>query len=121
MGRQRLIELAQRERIAAIERGIDPSKLQALPAAALDDEDANWHLPPQERDRRRAQGLLVGGVVTLAVGIGLIGFFRFIHTGEEGVWAIGIIPAMVGVALLISSWLVRPHGGGPMGPPSGSN
>ena len=31
LGRQRLIELAQRERIAAIERGVDPSKLPPLP------------------------------------------------------------------------------------------
>ena len=31
VGQQRLIELAHRERIAAIERGIDPSKLPPLP------------------------------------------------------------------------------------------
>jgi hypothetical protein len=121
MGRQRLIELAQRERIAAIERGIDPSKLPPLPAAALDDDEGNFMLPGPERDRRRAQGLMIGGVVTLATGIGIMGFFRFLNadTGERGVWAVGIIPAMVGFALLISSWLVRPRDGGTH-PPSQS-
>jgi hypothetical protein len=118
MGRQRLIELAQRERIAAIERGIDISKLPPLPAAALDDDESNFMLPGPERDRRRAQGLMIGGVVTLATGIGIIGFFRFLNDGgERGVWAVGIIPAMVGFALLISSWLVKPKDGGASSPP----
>ena len=41
-------------------------------------------------------------------------------TQEEHVWAVGIVPASVGVALLLSSFLVRPHrnGGGPGGPPA---
>ena len=36
-GQQRLIELAQRERIAAIEKGIDPAKLPLLPVIGSDD------------------------------------------------------------------------------------
>ena len=36
LGRQRMIELAQRERIAAIERGVDPSKLPPLDFGKLD-------------------------------------------------------------------------------------
>jgi hypothetical protein len=111
LGRQRLIEMAQRERIAAIERGVDPSKLAPLPVIALDDEPETWTTNQYDRDRRRAQGLMVGGIVTLAVGLGLMLFLNIIEEHED-VWAVGIVPAMIGVALLLSSFLVRPRGNG---------
>ena len=121
LGRQRLIELAQRERIAAIERGVDPSKLAPLPVTALDDEPETWNMSQYDRDRRRARGLMIGGIVTLAVGLGLMAFLNFI-SNEEHVWAVGIIPATVGVALLLCSFLVRPkrNGGGSIMPPQSS-
>jgi hypothetical protein len=119
LGRQRLIELAQRERIAAIERGVDPSKLAPLPISAIDDEPETWSMSQYDRDRRRAQGLMIGGIVTLAVGVGLMAFLSTVER-HENVWAVGIIPSTIGVALLLSSWLVRPkhNGGGPAGPPT---
>lgn len=123
LGRQRLIELAQRERIAAIERGVDPSKLAPLPVTALDDEPEVWNMSQYDRDRRRAQGLMVGGIVTMAVGLGLMAFLSIVEDNGNA-WGVGIIPAAVGVALLLSSFLVRPKGGNggsgmpPMNPPS---
>lgn len=120
LGRQRLIELAQRERIAAIERGVDPSKLPPLPVSALDDEPETWTMSQYDRDRRRAQGLMIGGIVTFAAGIGIMAFLNFI-ADHDNVWAVGIIPSTVGIALLLSSWLVRPKGNGggqPMPPQS---
>ena len=119
LGRQRLIELAQRERIAAIERGVDPAKLAPLPVAALDDEPETWRVNPYDRDRQRAQGLMVGGIVTFAVGLGLMAFLNFMEENGNA-WAVGILPAAVGVALLLSSFLVRPRGsgGGPTPPTS---
>lgn len=108
LGRQRLIELAQQERIAAIQRGVDPSKLPPLPHLTMDD-DTPIGLPVAEHDRRRAQGLLIGGIVTLAVGIGLTAFLAVIDESER-VWAIGLIPSMVGLALLLSAWIVAPKG-----------
>ncbi len=116
LGRQRLIELAQRERIAAIERGVDPAKLAPLPVAALDDEPETWSMSQFERDRRRAQGLMIGGIVTFAVGIGLMAFLSVME--EHGnAWAVGIIPASVGIALLLSAFLVRPRANGGGMPP----
>jgi hypothetical protein len=111
LGRQRLIELAQRERIAAIERGVDPAKLAPLPVAALDDEPEAWTMSQFDRDRRRAQGLMIGGIVTLAVGLGLMAFLNLV-SDHGNAWAVGIIPATVGLALLLSSFLVRPQGNG---------
>jgi hypothetical protein len=119
LGRQRLIELAQRERIAAIERGVDPAKLAPLPVSALDDDPETWHMSPYDRDRRRSQGLMIGGIITIAVGVGLMAFLNFMED-HSNAWAVGIIPTTVGVALLLSAFLVRPrrNGGGPNTPPT---
>jgi hypothetical protein len=108
LGRQRLIELAQQERIAAIQRGIDVSKLPPLPSIGFDEDDVLGVSGP-ERDRRRAQGLLIAGIVTTAVSTGLIAFFTLIEPGNN-TWAVGIIPGAAGIALLISAWIVHPRG-----------
>jgi hypothetical protein len=110
LGRQRLAELQQQERLAAIQRGIDPSKLPPLNVAPLDDDEvAHMYMSPADRDRRRAQGLLIGGVVTTAAGIGIMAFLTVMERSENA-WAVGIIPASVGVALLLCAWIVRPKG-----------
>ncbi len=106
LGQQRLIELAQRERIVALEKGIDPSKLPPLPVPGGFDDIASSYMTPRQAALRRAQGLLVGGLVTLAVGIGL-GIMLFYLGDENNVWSVGLIPALVGVALLVSSMIVR--------------
>jgi uncharacterized protein DUF6249 len=113
LGRQRLMELAQQERIAAIQRGVDPGKLPPLPTVALDDDEIGLlHLTPAERDRRRSQGLMIAGLITLFAGIGVLAFLMLLDP-ESGrpIWAVGLIPGFVGAALLLSAWLVRPHGG----------
>jgi len=114
LGRQRLIELAQQERIAAIQHGIDVSKLPPLPGIGLDEEDV-LGLSGPERDRRRAQGLLIAGIVTVAISTGLIAFFILIEANNN-TWAIGIIPGAAGIALLISAWIVRPRSSDPLPP-----
>lgn len=108
LGRQRLMEMAHRERIAAIERGIDPGKLPSLPALA-DESGAMWS---PFAARHRAQGLLIGGVITAAAGAGISTFLMLLRPdNERAVWAVGLIPMFVGVAMLISSWLVWPRNG----------
>jgi hypothetical protein len=115
LGRQRLIELAQQERIAAIQRGVDVSKLPPPPNVSLDEDDL--YLSGPDRDRRRAQGLMVGGIITLFVGVGIMAFLSIMND-DHNAWAVGIIPASVGLALLLSAWLVRPKDGGTSaGPP----
>jgi hypothetical protein len=107
LGRQRMLELHQRERIAAIERGVDPAKIP--PPILPEDEGWAWDRGSSRGPRHRAQGLLIGGIITLFSGVGIMVFLRTLNTGEN-VWAVGVIPAMVGAGLLLSSWLVWPRG-----------
>ena len=55
--KSRALELAQRERIAAIERGVDVSKLPPLPGG-IDDSDSAIFLTPRQNATRQARGLL---------------------------------------------------------------
>lgn len=109
-GRQRIVELAQRERIAAIERGIDPSKLP--PPPSLDETFPGYSEGGQ---MGRAQNIMIGGLVTLFGGAGVTAFLLILHPdGNDGrnIWAVGLIPMLVGVALLLSAWIVWPRGNG---------
>jgi hypothetical protein len=67
----------------------------------------------------RRQGILIGGIVTLFVGVALSIFLHEVADGNDGgrVWTVGLIPAAVGVALILSSFLIRPVGGGSGSPP----
>jgi hypothetical protein len=106
VSRHRLIELAQRERIAAIERGLDPGKLPPMPSFISDDEGAPAYMTLRQATIHRSRGLLIGGIITLSVGIGLGVMLYFIEDGnDKNVWAVGAIPALVGLALLLSSFL----------------
>lgn len=112
LGQQRLMELAQRERIAAIERGIDVSKLPPMPVIGGGSgwEGSGIYTSFADVSRRRAQGLMIGGFVCTFVGIALAIFLRFGIDGEDArrVWVVGLIPAAVGIALLLSAMIVRP-------------
>ncbi len=109
----RMMENVQRERIVAIQSGIDIDKLPPLPVIGQSAGDLMAGFNPVAAQRHRAQGLLIGGVITLFAGLGIATFFYFIMDGSDGdkVWAVGIIPAFVGVALLLSSWILWPRGG----------
>ena len=112
IGQQRAMELAARERLAAIERGIDPSKLPPMPWAA--DPDDGTGFAGRSTPRSWALKLLVGGIVVTSSGLGITAFLYFITGGQNGspVWAVGLIPLTVGLGLLASAWVVRASGGG---------
>lgn len=110
VGRQRLAELAQKERIAAIQQGIDPSKLPPLMTPGGDPHDMG--LTFEQRQRRSAQGLMIGGIITTAVGFG-IAIPLLVMNEPEG-WIPGAVLLSIGLALLLSAWIIRPkaNGGG---------
>jgi hypothetical protein len=99
----RLEELARRERIAAIERGADPDKIAALMGTVQDPYAVgNGRL-------KRAHGLLIGSFILLGIGLGLSIIFHFVEPHENH-WVIGVLPILVGLALLGSSMVIWPRG-----------
>jgi hypothetical protein len=102
VGNQRMAELARRERIAAIERGVDPDKLPPLVGVEGYEEQGygNGRL-------RRAHGLMIGGFITVAAGIGLSILFYAMEPHEKH-FVIGLFPMLVGAALLLSSRVIWP-------------
>jgi hypothetical protein len=107
MSQHRLLELAQRERIAMIERGADPAKLPPPPdLMAMGWGGGEILRPFPEFSRRRAQNLTIGGIILFFLGVA-IGVFLYYVTGKEGGPAlVGLIPAALGIALLISARIV---------------
>jgi len=59
---------------------------------------------------RRAHGLLIGGLILLAIGLGVSVVFAFVEPDKSN-WIAGVVPGFVGVALLISSRIVWPKEG----------
>ncbi|MGA7560559.1 MAG: hypothetical protein WCF61_18970 [Terriglobales bacterium] len=57
--------------------------------------------------RRRLEGMKIGGLVTAAVGIGLMVFLHGVER-EEPVYLVGLIPLLIGVALLLYPLLLAP-------------
>jgi hypothetical protein len=113
--RQRAFEMIQRERIAAIERGLDPDKIASLQRPILYDDHGLYTDPNMQAGRLR-QGLMIGGIVSLFVGVALAIFLNGVADhGDGNVWMVGLIPAAVGAALLLSAILIRPIG--PSSPP----
>lgn len=99
----RLEELSRRERIAAIERGADPTKLPALGPSVLD-VAASY----QDHRLRRAHGLLISGVILVAVGMALAVFVASVEP-DKNHWVIGLLPLSVGAALLLCSRIIWPQ------------
>ena len=57
--------------------------------------------------RRQREGIKLGGLVTTAVGIALMIFLRAIER-DEPVYLVGLIPGLIGVALLAHGYLLAP-------------
>jgi hypothetical protein len=108
-GRRRLVELIQRERIAAIERGVDPSKLPPPPTLDIDAASvATLVRSFRQSNAQKAQGFLITGLIILATGIGLSLMLLLLPDEEANrAWATGILPLSVGIALIVSSAIVR--------------
>jgi hypothetical protein len=106
LSRQRLLELAQRERIAAIERGVDPAKLPpiTLPESLRGKKN---DLTFEQRALHRSHGLMIAGLVVTAFGLAMCIMISVIEP-EPGRWVPGLIFVFTGIALMISSRVGRP-------------
>jgi ferric-dicitrate binding protein FerR (iron transport regulator) len=54
---------------------------------------------------RRRDGLKLGGLINIAAGIGLLVFLRLL-VRDEALFAVGLIPMLIGVALLVHVYLL---------------
>lgn len=106
LSRQRLIELAQKERIAAIERGVDPAKLPPieLPSGLRGKENG---MTFEQRALQRSHGLMIGGLIVFFFGIAMSIMIGALEP-DPGGWAAGLIFVFTGIALMISSRIGRP-------------
>ena len=106
LNRQRLIELAQKERIAAIEHGIDPATIRPidLPAELFGSKNG---LTFEQKQVRRSQLLMIWGLVSAGFGLAFSIMMAALED-DPGSWAGGMLFLLVGVALMLSSRVVRP-------------
>jgi Domain of unknown function (DUF6249) len=56
---------------------------------------------------RRREGIKLGGLVTIAVGLGFIPLLRAVHP-HEPVYLVGLIPLLIGLALLAYAYVLAP-------------
>jgi hypothetical protein len=106
--RQKLLELAQRERIAAIERGVDPKEIAppSLPPEVLTRFGKDFS---EVRQLRRSQLLMIWGLISAGFGAALSIMLVVLEDVQEpGQWAGGMMFVLIGLALVISSRVVRP-------------
>jgi len=102
LGAQRLAELERRERIAMIERGLDPAKIPPSANPYSYENGQGWGTRS-----RRAHGLLIGGLVVVAVGISMM-IGLGVTESHGASWTLGTMPFLVGLALLISAKVIWP-------------
>jgi hypothetical protein len=65
----------------------------------------------REEERRKAgksrEGMKIGGLVNLAMGVGLMVFLRSL-VGNEPVYLVGLIPGLSNVAMLVYALFLAP-------------
>jgi len=107
LSRQRLIELAQKERIAAIERGVDPGKLPPVELPAGMTRSRENGMTFEQRALHRSNGLLVGGIITTSFGVAMSVMIGMLEP-DSGSWTPGLLFVFTGIGLMISSRVGRP-------------
>jgi ferric-dicitrate binding protein FerR (iron transport regulator) len=59
--------------------------------------------------RRRQEGQKLGGVITVAVGIGMMVFIKAVDHGDpDPAYLVGLIPLFIGIALLAYAYFLAP-------------
>jgi len=107
-GQFQIAELAMRERIVALERGIDPKTLPPPPAVSDSGQLQREAATPRQRALETAQGLSIASIITTASGIGLAVLLEVIPDSRaEHLWVIGLLVILVGVSLGLSGAIVK--------------
>jgi hypothetical protein len=59
------------------------------------------------QDVKKREGMKVGGLVTIAVGVGMMVFMANV-SGDHSAYLVGLLPGLIGVALLFSALFILP-------------
>jgi hypothetical protein len=73
----------------------------------MKEEERIQQAAARSKEIRMIEGMKIGGIVNIAVGVGL-GVFLFSLGGKDSPYLVGMIPGLVGVALLVYVWLSVP-------------
>lgn len=68
-----------------------------------------------QQQRHRIEGMRLGGMITFAAGVGVMVFLYFLVKGEALYW-VGLIPALIGLVLLIYGYFLVKSPNGQQGP-----
>ena len=60
---------------------------------------------PQQAKNWSPTSQLRSGVINISIGLGLMLLFQEMHPEENWLWAIGVIPLMIGVGFLLIWWI----------------
>ena len=61
--------------------------------------------PQQQPKTWSPTAQLRSGIINIAIGLGLMLLFQEMHPEENWLWAIGMIPFMIGVGFLLIWWI----------------
>jgi len=63
----------------------------------------------EKSQAKKREGYLIGGLVNIGIGMGLMAFLSAISDGNRAVGLVGLIPTLIGVALLIAAFMLAPR------------
>ena len=63
----------------------------------------------RETERRRREGMKLGGLIWSVVGVGLIVLLTAVTPPHTGAWAIGMVPLLIGLALQVYVYRLAPR------------
>jgi hypothetical protein len=92
-------------------------KMLEQPQGSTDAILQMMHEEELQRQRRRLEGIRLGGMITLVSGIGVMAFLYFLVKDEPVYW-VGVIPALVGLVLLAYGYFLAPKPNGGVGIPT---
>ena len=95
--------------VSHVEKADSPRKVRSALKAFLREDDARQDQRRGQRERRSRRDDLKGGLVTVAVGVGLMIMFRAVAPGT-GVWTVGLIPLLIGIVLFLFALFSRLDG-----------
>ena len=73
----------------------------------MKEEERIQQVAARNKEVRMIEGMKIGGIINIAVGVGL-GVFLFSLGGQDSPYLVGMIPGLVGVALLLYVWFFAP-------------